>query len=67
VFTSETPFSELDKAAKLLADFNNKKTLKTSANAHNILFASEDKGSNNDAEGVEDWDLEEAENILKEA
>jgi hypothetical protein len=67
VFTSETPFSELDKAAKLLADFNGKKTLKTSASAHNILFAAEDKGSDNDAEGVENWDLEEAENILKDA
>jgi len=31
------------------------------------LFAAEDKGSDNDAEGAEDWDEEEAENILKEA
>jgi hypothetical protein len=67
VFTSETPFTELDKAAKLLADFNGKKTLKTSASAHNMLFAAEDKGSDNDAEGAEDWDEDEAENILKEA
>jgi len=31
VFTSETPFTELDKAQHLLADFNGKKSLKTSA------------------------------------
>jgi hypothetical protein len=67
VFTSETPFTELDKAAKLLADFNGKKTLKTSASAHNMLFAAEDKGSDNDAEGSEDWDLDEAEQKLKDA
>lgn len=67
VFTSETPFTELDKAAKLLADFNGKKTLKTSASAHNMLFAAEDKGSDNDAEGAEDWDLDEAEQKLKDA
>ena len=67
MFTSETPFTELDKAAKLLADFNGKKTLKTSASAHNMLFAAEDKGSDNDAEGAEDWDLDEAEQKLKDA
>lgn len=67
VFTSETPFTELDKAAKLLADFNGKKTLKTSASAHSMLFASEDKGSDNDSEQSDTWDEEEADEILKQA
>jgi hypothetical protein len=32
-----------------------------------MLFAAEDKGSDNDAEGAEDWDQDEAEQKLKEA
>ncbi len=44
VFTSETPFTELDKAQNLLADFNNKKSLKTSAVffSNSDMFESED-------------------------
>jgi hypothetical protein len=67
VFTVENPMEELDKAAKLLSDFNNKKTLKTNAKASAEIFSSNDKGSDNDAEGSENWDIEEAENILKDA
>ena len=67
VFTSETPFTELDKAAKLLADFNGKKTLKTSAAAFDMMFADEDKGSDNDAENSESWDEDEATEILNNA
>jgi hypothetical protein len=67
VFTSETPFTELDKASKLLADFNGKKTLKTSAAAHSMLFSNDDKGSDNDAENAEDWDEDVADEILKQA
>jgi hypothetical protein len=76
VFASETPFTELDRASKLLADFNNKKTLKTNAKANNMLFEIKDpktgekiidKGSDNDSAIVDDWDLSEAEDILKVA
>ena len=66
VFTSQTPFSELDRAQALLADFNGKKTLKTTAATHSMLFSSKDKGSDNDAENTEAWDEIEAEEILKE-
>ena len=66
VFTSQTPFTELDRAQALLADFNGKKTLKTTAATHSMLFSSKDKGSDNDAENTEAWDEIEAEEILKE-
>lgn len=42
VFTSETPFSELDKAHGLLAEFSEKKTLKTAAGTFDGLFDIED-------------------------
>jgi hypothetical protein len=92
IFTSETPMSELDKAkidarhkvsvsvldraSKLLADFNGKKTLKTNAEASNKLFDRVDpktkekiidKGSDNDSGNVDDMDMDIAEQILKEA
>ena len=67
VFTSETPFTELDRAQALLADFNGKKTLKTTAATHNMLFSNEDQGNDNDAETAESWDEEAAEEMLKEA
>jgi hypothetical protein len=82
VFKSETPMTELDKvkiaertkisisvldmAQPFLADFNSKKTLKTNAKADGMLFEI-NKGNDNDAGNVDDWDIEEAENILKEA
>jgi hypothetical protein len=66
VFTSQTPFTDLDRAQALLADFNGKKTLKTTAATHSMLFSSKDKGSDNDAENTEAWDEIEAEEILKE-
>jgi hypothetical protein len=67
VFTSETPFTELDRAQSLLADFNGKKTLKSTAATHSMLFAKEDKGNDNDSENVEAWDEDEATEILKQA
>jgi hypothetical protein len=67
VFTSQTPYTELDRAQAFLADFNSKKTLKSSAETFNNLFASEDKGSDNDADNAESWDELEAEDMLKEA
>ena len=64
VFTSETPFTELEKAQSLLADFNSKKTLKTNASAWGQM--TDDKGDDNDAENAEDWDMEQAEELLKD-
>ena len=65
VFTSETPYSILDNSQALLADLNGKKTLKTTAEAHNMLFEAIDKGDDNDAEAAESWDEDEADEILK--
>jgi hypothetical protein len=65
VFTSETPYTILDNSQALLADLNGKKTLKSSAEAFGALFASDDKGDDNDADAVESWDEEAAEEILK--
>jgi hypothetical protein len=57
VFTSETPYTVLDNAQGLLADFNGKKTLKSSVAGFDILFekkvAMPSAGTNNDAESFE--------------
>jgi hypothetical protein len=59
LFKSETPFSMLEKAAPMLADFNGKKTLTSSESAFANLF--EDKASANDNScGYSDEDSEEA-------
>ena len=67
VFTSETPYTELDNAQSLLAELNGKKTLKTTAVSHGMLFEDIDKGNDNDAEAAEAWDEEAAGEILAEA
>jgi hypothetical protein len=67
VFTSETPYTELDNAQALLAELNGKKTLKSSAEAFGALFADDDKGDDNDAEAAEAWDEDHAEELLAEA
>lgn len=67
VFTSETPYTELDNAQALLAELNGKKTLKTTAVSHGMLFEDIDKGNDNDAEAAEAWDEEAAGEILAEA
>ena len=50
VFDSEKPMELMDKAEGLLANFNEKKTLKTTASAFDNLFEVEDKGFANEAE-----------------
>lgn len=65
VFTSETPFTELDRAESLLAEVNGKKSLKSTASSFDSLFASADKGSDNDADAADSWDEDEADDILK--
>jgi len=67
VFTSETPYTELDNAQALLAELNGKKTLKTTAVSHGMLFEDIDKGDDNDAEAAEAWDEDQADEILSEA
>jgi hypothetical protein len=61
VFTSETPMSELDKAQNLLAEFNGKKSIKSSASAFNDLFGSDDSSDNED-----DWGDLDADELLKD-
>ena len=79
VFKTETPFTALDKAIKeqqlmeldnahaLLAELNGKKTLKTTAISHGMLFENADKGNDNDAEAAEAWDEDQADELLTEA
>lgn len=64
VFTSETPYTELDNAQALLADLNGAKTLKSTAATHGMLFEAVDKGNDNDAD-IE-FDEDEADEILRE-
>jgi hypothetical protein len=49
----------------LLAEVNGKKTLKSTASSFDSLFASADKGSDNDADAADSWDEDEADDILK--
>lgn len=53
VFDSEKPMEILDSAQGLLANFNEKKTLKTTASAFDSLFEVEDKGFANEAESFD--------------
>lgn len=64
VFASETPYTLLDKCQPLLAELNNKKTLKSTAESHSMLFEVIDKGNDNDADT--EWDEDVAEELLKE-
>lgn len=53
VFDSEKPMELMDSAQGLLANFNEKKTLKTTASAFDSLFEVEDKGFANEAESFD--------------
>jgi len=64
VFESETPMTELERAESLIAEFNSKKTIKSSADAFNSLFEA-DLGDDHDAGQVEDWLEEDADDLLK--
>lgn len=65
VFTSETPYSELDRAQYLLASVNGVKTLKTTVAGFGSLFEVEDVGTNNDSDSFEDSDVD-ADELLAE-
>jgi hypothetical protein len=71
VFTCENPMSELDKVQGFLADFSEKKTLKTAASTFGGLFDMGDAvGSEADSEsydGRDDDALTELESTLKVA
>jgi hypothetical protein len=63
LFKSETPFTMLENAAPMLADFNGKKTLTTSDSSFASLF--EDKASSTDNGcGYSDEDTETASNFF---
>jgi len=64
VFKSETPMDEIARAENLIAEFNNKKTIKSSADAFNSLFEA-DLGDDHDAGQVEDWLEEDADELLR--
>ncbi len=64
VFESETPMTELARAENLIAEFNSKKTIKSSADAFNNLFEA-DLGSDNDAAQIDDWSEEDVDELLK--
>jgi hypothetical protein len=64
VFESETPMTELARAESLIAEFNSKKTIKSSAETFNSLFEA-DLGSDHDAGQVEDWLEEDADELLR--
>jgi hypothetical protein len=65
VFESETPMTELARAENLIAEFNSKKTIKSSADAFNNLFEA-DLGSDNDAAQIDDWSEEDVDVLLRE-
>jgi hypothetical protein len=65
VFESETPMTELARAENLIAEFNSKKTIKSSADAFNNLFEA-DLGSDNDAAQIDDWTEEDVDELLKD-
>jgi len=70
VFTSQTPYTELDKAQGLLADFNGKKTLKSTVAGFDAMFEKEkpSAGNNNDADTFELTEdmIEEGEQMLED-
>jgi len=53
VFDSEKPMELMDKAEGLLANFNEKKTLKSTASTFGDFFAIDDKGFANEAESFD--------------
>jgi hypothetical protein len=66
VFSSQTPYTELDKAQGLLADFNGKKTLKSSVAGFGNLFEVETAGGDNDSDSFSDDDIEQSEQMLED-
>ena len=64
VFTSETPMSEIARAENLIADFNGKRTIKSSADAYNNLFEP-DHGDDNDTGQIDSWLEEDVDELLK--
>lgn len=64
VFKSETPMDEIARAESLIAEFNSKKTIKSSADAFNSLFEA-DLGDDHDAAQAEDWLEEDADELLR--
>ena len=68
VFSSQTPYSELDKAQSLLADFNGKKTLKSSVAVFDDLFERDTAGDDNDSESFEftEEQIEAGEQMLED-
>jgi hypothetical protein len=66
VFTSQTPFTELDKAQDLLANFNGTKTLKSTVAGFSNLFEVEDAGTDNDSNMFDDPEtVEQGEQLLE--
>jgi hypothetical protein len=64
LFKSETPYSMLEEAAPMLANFNGKKTLATSTNSFNSLFEVEVEELDSDTEFTTE-DEEEAHQLLE--
>lgn len=60
VFTSETPMTELERAQNLLAEFNGKKSIMSTANAFGSLFG------NDDSTSEDEWDDLDADELLKD-
>jgi hypothetical protein len=60
VFTSETPMTELERAQNLLAEFNGKKSIMSTANAFGSLFGDDDTASE------DDWDDLDADELMKD-
>ena len=65
LFRSETPMQMLEDAAPMLADFNGKKSLATSANSFNSLFDVEENTVDYDGD-FSDEQSEEAQEFLEE-
>ena len=60
VFTSETPMSELERAQSLLAEFNGKKSIMSTANAFGSLFGDDNTASE------DEWDDLDVDELLKD-
>jgi hypothetical protein len=66
VFTSETPYTVLDNAQGLLADFNGKKTLKSSVAGFGSLFETVTAGDDNDSDTFDEEAIEAGEQMLED-
>jgi len=65
VFESETPMTEIERAENLIAEFNGKRTIKSSAGAFNNLFET-DHGDDNDDGQIEEWLEEDADDLMRD-